>query len=289
VPIIGKLVEMYRTQGIDICTGLGSYEFDGLPSSAAPFTWFFKNDRNITSGLGIAMQEIYLLEHILSAYQPRNVLIIGNSQGWSTLATALLLPHSRVVAIDAGFDESSLQGLDLTNRMAALGGLDKLRAVKGVSPQDVAAIVDSTLDGRVDFAFIDGTHTNEQIVLDFQAVSMKAATDAVYLFHDVHSFNLYNGIARIEAVAGHAARTLAATPSGMALLYDPVQHPELREAVAAFAPTPELRALAKRAAQQLGYHRPKAQLPLSFIFMQGMNVVCRLAGVKPRPRPRGPG
>jgi FkbM family methyltransferase len=43
------------------------------------------------------------------------------------------------------------------------------------------------------------------------------------------------------------------------------QHPELREAVAAFAPKPELRALVKRAALQLGYHRPKRKLSLNFL------------------------
>jgi predicted O-methyltransferase YrrM len=235
MPIIGKLVKMYRAQGIDICTGLPSHEF----GSFAPFTRFIKDGRDITEGLGIAMQEVYLLEHMLSAYHPRHAIIIGNSQGWSTLAISLLLPDSRVVAIDSGDCENSLAGLELTNRMAALAGLDKLRAVRGVSPQDVVAIVDSELGGRVDFAFIDGLHRNDQIVLDFQAISRRAAKNAVYLFHDVHSWNLHDGIARIEALSGYTARTLRGTPSGMAVLYDEAQHPELQEAVAAFAPTPE--------------------------------------------------
>jgi Transposase DDE domain group 1 len=45
--------------------------------------------------------------------------------------------------------------LGLTNRMGALAGLDRLQVVKGVSPRDVAVIVDAELDGRADFAFID--------------------------------------------------------------------------------------------------------------------------------------
>jgi hypothetical protein len=281
MPIIVKLAGMYRTQGIDICTGLGSHEFDDLPW--ASMTRFIKDGRSITGDLGIAMQEIYLLEHIFSVYQPRHVLIIGNSQGWSTLATSLLLPDSRVVAIDAGFDQNSLQGLDLTNRLAGQEGLDKLRAVKGVSPQDVPAIVDTELGGRVDFAFFDGTHTNEQIVLDFQAVSLQAAKDAVYLFHDVRLCYLYDGIAQIEALAGHAAAPLPATPSGIVLLYDPGQHPELSDVVAAFAPESEARAVVKKEARQYGYHhRLKRKLRRNRAFMKGVNVLCRLAGAKPR-------
>jgi predicted O-methyltransferase YrrM len=242
MPIISKLVEMYRAEGIDICTGLSSHEF-GL---GGPFTRFFKSGRDITDGLGIAMQEIYLLEHMLSVYQPRHIIIIGNSQGWSTLAMSLLLPDSTVVAIDSGDCENSIEGLELTNRMAASAGLNKLRALKGVSPRDTTAIVDAELNGRVDFAFIDGLHTNEQIFLDFLAISHRAAEDAVYLFHDVHVWNLYDGMARIEALAGHAAHILTATPSGMALLYDPTLHPKLKDVVAAFMPSPEACDLVKR-------------------------------------------
>ena len=115
---------------------------------------------------------------------------------------SLLLPESRIVAMDTGLDETSRYGLGLTNRMAACAGLQNLRAVQGVSPQDVAAVVDSELDGRVDFTFIDGLHTNEQVVLDFQAIALKAAKDAVYLFHDVHLLILYDGIRRIEQLGG---------------------------------------------------------------------------------------
>lgn len=280
MPIVGKLVEMYRAQGIEICTGLTSHDFDDLPW--APFTRFIRNGRSLTEGLGIAMQEIYLLEHILSVYQPRNVLIIGNSQGWSTLAISLLLPDSRVVAMDAGFDENSLHGLDLTNRMAALAGLDRSRAVKGVSPRDVEAVVDLELGGSVDFAFIDGLHTNEQIVLDFQGVSRKAAENAVYLFHDVHLFDLYEGLRRVEGLAGRTARVLRATPSGMALLYEAAQHPELRDVVAAFAPTLEARALVKGEARQIGHYvRLKRKLRRNASFMKGVNVLRRFTRAKP--------
>jgi hypothetical protein len=167
--------------------------------------------------------------------------------------------------------------------LAALAGLNKLRAVKGISPQDVPTIVDAELGGHVDFAFFDGGHNNKQIVLDFQAVWSKAARGAVYLFHDVRLFHLYDGIARIETLVGHAAVPLSATPSGMVLLHDPAQHPQLTEIVSVFAPTPEARALVKREALQRGYYsRLKQKLRRNFVFMKGVNVLYRLAGAKPR-------
>jgi predicted O-methyltransferase YrrM len=280
MPIIGKLVEMYRDEGIEICTGLGPVDFDDLP--VAPFTRFIKNGSSMTEGLGIALQEVYLLESIASAYEPANILIIGNSLGWSTLALSLLLPDSRVVAMDAGIDENSLNGIDLTNRMATRKGLHNLRAIKGMSPQDVTAIVTSELDGRVDFAFIDGLHTNEQIVLDFQAISVEAAKDAVYLFHDVHLWNLHEGIRRIESLTGRTSQSLRATPSGMTLLYDPAQHPGLEEAVAPFAPSRQALALVKdEARHRRHYRRFKRKLRCNQAFMKGVNALCQLAGAKP--------
>lgn len=288
MPVIGALVKLYRTEGIDICTGLSSHDFSDLPT--APFTRFIKNGRSTTEALGIALQEIYFLENLFSNYKPGNIFILGNSQGWSTLAIGLLMPDSRVVAMDAGFDTNSLDGLDLTNRMAATAGLKNLTAARGVSPQDVSAVIDAELRGSVDFVFIDGLHTNEQVVLDFEAVSRKAGAATIYLFHDVQLFNLYPGLRKIERLAGCQAQSLRATPSGMAIVYDPARHPELAEAIAPFAPTSEALNLVQaeaghyRLARYLNYRFVrylKPQLKRSMVFMKGVNAVCRLVGAKP--------
>jgi predicted O-methyltransferase YrrM len=280
MPIIDKLISAYRVEGIDICTGLASHDFGNLPS--APFTRFVKDGRSMTGGLGIALQEIYLLENLFGAYRPRHVLIIGNSLGWSTLAIAMLLPDSQIAAMDAGFDENALCGLDLTNRMAASAGLNKVRALKGASPQAVAGVVDAELDGRVDFALIDGLHTNEQVVLDYEAIARKAARDAVYLFHDVYAFNLHEGIAQIEQMAGRAVQSLRATPSGMAILYDPEQHLGMIEALAAFAPSPNVLEVVKDEVRHYSnYLRLKRRLRRNPPFMKGVNALRRLGGAKP--------
>lgn len=244
MPILGRLIDLYRREGVEIATGLLPQRFGNMP--AANFTWFIRDGQSITNGLGIALQEVYLLEHLFARYRPGRVLVIGNALGWSTLALAALLPESRVVALDAGFDRNSLEGLALTNRIAAAAGWNA-RAVKGVSPGDVAGVVKAELGGPVDFAFIDGLHTNAQIVLDHAAVAAEAAADAVYLFHDVENFALGEGLAEIERRSGRAARRLAATPSGIAILFDPARHPELGEAVAGFSPSPAALAVLTRA------------------------------------------
>src|SRR6266852_2813801 len=135
MPILRCLVALYDSRGIEISTGLSPWHFDNL--ALANFTWFIRDGRSMTNGFGIAMQEIYFLECLFERFRPRRIFAIGNSTGWSSFALALANPQARVVAIDAGFDRNALAGIEFTNAVAAAEGLD-LRAVRAVSPQDVA-------------------------------------------------------------------------------------------------------------------------------------------------------
>ncbi|HZL60601.1 MAG TPA: class I SAM-dependent methyltransferase [Stellaceae bacterium] len=245
MPIIGMLTEFYREEGIELCAGVAPNHADGLPW--ATFTWFCRDGKSMTGNLGIAVQEVYFLEHVLAAYHPKRALIIGNSMGWSTLALGLLMPGGKVAALDMAPDQAMRDGLALTNRIAERHQLP-VRALQGISPQDVARIVDVELGGNVDLAFIDGLHTSEQIVLDYRAVRDKAASDAVYLFHDVVFCDLHAGLAEIGRIAGMTPQLLLGTPSGMAIMYDSKRHPELARMVAAFVPPDSALAVVRQAA-----------------------------------------
>jgi Methyltransferase domain len=231
-PILGRLIELYRDEGIEICTGLPPPHFQNL--AAINFTWFLKDGRSLTKGLGIALQEIYFLEVLFAAYRPKHVAVIGNSLGWSTLAIAMLLRDATVAALDSGHD--GMDGFDITHRIAKKEGLN-VRVVQGTSPQDVEKMVDADLGGRIDFSFVDGFHANEQIILDFKALRDKADEHSVYLFHDVHMFDLYSGLAEIERLSGWNAVQLRATSSGMAIICDWTHNSEVKAAIAPFAPS----------------------------------------------------
>lgn len=231
MPILPRLVSLYESRGIDIATGLNPSHFDNFPS--APFTWFLKNGESLTNGLGIALQEIYFLECLFARFRPKSTFVIGNSLGWSTLAIVLANPESRVLAIDAGFDRFSRDGVDFTNRVAEEEGLT-LRAVIGKSPEDVSRILAEAAMPAIEFAFIDGYHSVEQLPLDFRAVSAHAAPGCVYLFHDVATFNLSAGLERIAAESGLRWQLLHGTTSGMAIAYDPARAPLAIEDITPF-------------------------------------------------------
>lgn len=217
MPIIARLVALYERRGIRIATGLNPSHFDNFP--LAPFTWFFRDGQSLTNGLGIALQEIYFLECLFARFRPKAVFAIGNSLGWSTLALALANPDASVLAIDAGTDRQAQEGIRFTNRIAEEEGLP-VTVVAGSSPGDVADILRNQKMPPIEFAFVDGYHSVEQVVLDFGAVRKAAAVGCVYLFHDVENFALTPGVERIAAETGMHWQLLLGTTSGMAIVYD---------------------------------------------------------------------
>ena len=277
--IVPRLFELYRQRGFTVVSGLNPTHWRGLNS--APFTWLMRDGRSYTNGLGIALQEVFFLESLFSHYHPRRLFVIGNSFGWSAVTLALLNPAAEIVAIDAGFDEYASDGLDLTNAIARAAGL-KLTAVKGVSPQDVAGTLARSFDQPVDFAFIDGYHSNEQIVLDFRAIRPHASPDAVYLFHDAHEFDLYEGLARIEAESGLELRRLLATPSGMAVAYPAALAATLAPTLDVFAPDAAALAMISRATWRHA-HPTRAKYTRSAL--KRLNTIRGWIGKPPLPLP----
>jgi predicted O-methyltransferase YrrM len=252
MPILKQLIQLYESRGIEISTGLNPCHFGNLKQ--AGFTWFIRDGKSLTNGLGIAMQEVYFLECLFERFRPRTLFAIGNSAGWSSLALALLNREARVVAIDAGFDQNALAGIAFTNRVAAEEGLD-LKVVEAVSPAGVAAVASQHLGRKIDFAFIDGYHEAGQVVLDFAAIEAAADPACVYLFHDVYEFGLQGGIDEITRRSGLHAELLLGTPSGMAIVFDPARHPMLIEDIAPFRARPTALALLEREALRNGHRR----------------------------------
>lgn len=278
--IASKLVELYKEQGITICTGLNPLHYGGL--KFAPYTWYIKDGYSHSTGLGIALQEIYLLEHLLSAKPPQNALIVGNAMGWSSIAISVIAPKARVIGIDTGTDEQSRYGIELTNRIAKAHKLN-LMAVVGTSPQDVRAVCRREFEAPIDFVFIDGLHTNEQIVKDFIAAQLCASEDCVFLFHDVREGGLGAGLDKIRKIAPELEMAfLGATPSGMALLYKSDVDKFIRSAVAAFVVEADAEDVISKAIQ-ISRNRWRDRLYRSAV--KRYNFIARIVGLRTLPVP----
>jgi predicted O-methyltransferase YrrM len=237
MPIIADLIEVYEDEGIEISTGLNSWHLKN--AAEAPFTWFFRGGKKLTQGLGIALQEVYLVETIFESWRPKNMLVVGNSYGWSTLALALANRAGRTLALDTGADVQSVAGIQITNKIAKKRGLD-CYAVAAPSPGGVAPAVARELKGPVEFAFVDGEHSRDAVARDLDAIRAVATPDCVYLCHDVLNFDLRPPVADFAARHGLAHTILTRTPSGMALVHPDPAPPALAPALRAFAGSEKL-------------------------------------------------
>jgi len=113
-----------------------------------------------------------------------------------------------VVGLDSGADRYSLEGLGLTARLAGRLGLSHVLPVRGISPQDIPAVVKERLGGRIDLAFVDGYHSSDQIVAEYRALGPFLEPNAMVLFHDVQYTRLEAGFQhdnRGIRMAGHVA------------------------------------------------------------------------------------
>lgn len=281
MPVLPRLVEAYRREGYAIISGLNASHYDAF--RLAPFTWIVRDGKLASSGLGISVQEVYFFECLLAALPPRPVYVIGNAMGFSTLAIALAAPSSRVVAIDTGWDAQSLEGLDLTRRIATQEGLDVV-VLQGASPQDVAR---TALEGAGDAAygcvFIDGYHSNDQVVKDFDAVKAVSAADAVYVFHDVHEGGLEPGLGVIAAQnPGFSYRLLEGTSSGIAVGTFGSFPPALTTTLAAFSVPAAGRAVLDNA---LDLWRNRRRIARRRSFTKRLNRLRNFVGLADLPLP----
>jgi len=210
-----KLVDLYRRYGFQLRTGLYPPHFHNFKFASG--TVLEQGPLKLRTGGGIALGEVYLLEEICAAVQPKRIFIIGNAFGWSTFAFALARPEAEVVALDAGIEgHDNKAGIELTNQIAGKEGM-RVKCVFGFSPQDVPKAV-TELSAAPDLVFIDGLHTDEQLMLDFEA-SHAVAPNALYLYHDVVNFGMQKPFGQIitKLSTSHETCILWRTFSGMGI------------------------------------------------------------------------
>lgn len=145
--------------------------------------------RPINASSAISLTDILFFQWTVEYIPWKRALVIGNSFGFSTFIIAALSPGCSVDAIDAEVEgiENRL-GSEITREIARRF-FPGVRLTTGHSPHDLAA---ACRYATYDLIFIDGLHTNEQLVADFQAVQGRRARTSIVCCHDV-------GIAKMES------------------------------------------------------------------------------------------
>jgi len=212
---IHSLINIYKDVDVKIENGTG-------PNT--PLIYASANNHLLMMEAGITVQELIFFYSLLHRICPKNIYGVGNAFGWSTLAFAIISPASKIVVIDNLANFKSIGdpvGMKITKSIIEKNNFN-VTALVAESPKDSYEVISEHLESKVDFAFIDGLHTNEQVVQDFDAIKFSLHSNSVVVFHDVIKHNMSKGWKEISIAAkklGFTSKILDKTYSGIGIVY----------------------------------------------------------------------
>ena len=165
-----------------------------------------------TSG-GISNDEAQMLYMITQKSNPKSILIIGNSYGFSAVFLSLSCPNAKLVA----FDKYRTRGIKVTKNI--LKNYKNKFIIKASTPQDLKKIALKYFNNSIDFVLIDAVHTNEMQTKEFTILQKSLSLESVVVFHDVLSCNLLDSFNYLKKKYSKKGRffILNKTSTGMGL------------------------------------------------------------------------
>jgi len=190
----------------------------GCPARVFAMVVDQKGRRTLSCSGGMTVSDAFLFASIARVVSPRSIFVIGNSFGLSTFVLAELFPDAVIDAIDA-----EAEGLDVgigsrVTHELSRAEFTNVRLTKGYSPQDLGSAM---RERAYELVFVDGMHTNEQLVLDVEGMLPRLAPRCVVVLHDVASMAMFDGLARVSEVTrahGFAIHRLGYTQMGCCVL-----------------------------------------------------------------------
>lgn len=141
-----------------------------------------KNKHTISASGGFTITDAFVFMTMERIVKPENIFIIGNAFGLSTIFLAELFPDASIDVIDAEIEGLETKiGSDLTKEINKKE-FGNIKLTKGFSPQDLPQAMRAK---KYNLIFIDGLHTNEQILLDFYGMLPYCDEKCTIYFHDV--------------------------------------------------------------------------------------------------------
>jgi len=177
--MLPKVIQAYHECG---------YQIDlGTPARVYSKIIDLKSRRTLSVSGGFTVTDAFLFMQIQRVYDPKSVFVIGNSFGLSTFVLAEVFPGAVIDAIDAEIEGLEAKiGTALTREIAAKY-FPNVNVTVGFSPNDIPSALRRE---RYDLVFVDGGHTNEQMLLDFHGILAYCSEECAIVFHDVAYANL---------------------------------------------------------------------------------------------------
>lgn len=177
--LFAEIYNRYKKLGFDIYGGYSPFLKVQRPSN-----YVVKQKQLMCTSGGIANDEMFIIYPTLLTLKPKNILVIGNAYGISTLFVSLSLKTSKVVALD----KYRTKGIAITKKL--LKGIKNKYVIKGSTPEDLEKIIKKYFNNKLDMVFVDAVHTNEYQTKEFLIYEKYLSKNSIVFFHDVISCNL---------------------------------------------------------------------------------------------------
>jgi predicted O-methyltransferase YrrM len=187
--VFSELYKRYKHEGLDVYGGFSPFLTGFLQRTG---NYIARGSVFLSTSAGISNDEAVFMHGLCERMNPKRILIIGNSYGFSTVFLALSCPDAKLIA----FDKYRTQGIETTNRL--LSGLKGKAVIQASTPEDIPNIINSKLDGEVDFVLIDAVHTNEMQTAEFEVLNGFLSSRSTVVFHDVLSCGLLESFSMIK-------------------------------------------------------------------------------------------
>ena len=120
-----------------------------------------------------------LLFRLVEYFKPKTIIELGTSVGISTLYMATAFPEANIFTLEgcttkAEQAATNFSALNVTNIVQHIGRFDIV----------LPDVIEQA--GKLDFAFIDGNHTYEATIANFESLLTIAHNDTVFVFDDIH-------------------------------------------------------------------------------------------------------
>lgn len=151
---------------------------------------------DLRTGAALEPGDVELLVRLCSLVRPRRIFAVGNAFGFSSLVLSYACNNAPVDVLDAeqeGGDNH--RGSELTREIAAAEGRN-IRVHVGFSPGDTGFVMQKG-NGTYDLAFVDGRHSDRNLIMDFLGLREYLGPAPVVVFHDVGYYGLWQGVSRV--------------------------------------------------------------------------------------------
>lgn len=151
--------------------------------------------RSLSTGLSITQKEVLFFERFKEEFKDPKIFIIGNAFGFSTFVLNEIFKGCSIDVIDAECEGvNNRQGSEITRKIIEKHNFD-IRLTIGYSPEEVP---NATRFDKYDIVFIDGLHTDDQLIKDFKAVKPYLNQDKFICFmHDVRLCKMEKAVEKI--------------------------------------------------------------------------------------------